>query len=576
MLEETINKLGLSDKPSHIWNVDETSFSKDPSKSKVVGCKGFTSTRTIASPGKDNTTVLLGCNAVGEKTPPMIVFKGKNVWDEWTTDEGYPGTAYAATSNGWMETAVFEAFFEKVFLKTVGQKRPILLIYDGHATHVGVNLINKARNAKITILKIPPHTSHLLQPLDLAVNKSFKDKWDLELVKWQRLNIGKPLPKKVFAKLLGQIWSTLSPAICAAGFHKAGIYPLNKNAVSELSFNQVLLQEWKEKTNILKLTEQPLLVQVPHSMIIKNIQSQESLLGRNPDTLLILCLNNINLIQNDCNKLMNSMTSSKRTNKVQILEDKIVTFEDLLLMRIKAGSSSKTKRKRMATGAEVITHDDVYKRTLEAHNLEMEKKGKKAKLMKQEEKKAKTDKKDTEYEVKEDSQVVKTKTEKINKYNKKQKKINEIVTETKFDEYIDNANKENVISKQGNIKQKYKRNIKMENKEIENDIPSNSRVVKKKVKTTKCNKNRKHYSSSSSENETQVKYDESSDDGDFWENQLTDNSDEDYQATELDSIAKPGCSYYTPVINGKRLGFSKVWHQKIRETLCRRSFKYKC
>lgn len=54
---------------------------------------------------------------------------------------GILGTANAATCNGWMETAVFEAFIEKVFFKTVGPKRPILLIYDGHATHVGVNLI---------------------------------------------------------------------------------------------------------------------------------------------------------------------------------------------------------------------------------------------------------------------------------------------------------------------------------------------------------------------------------------------------------------------------------------------------
>ncbi|KOB71361.1 Uncharacterized protein OBRU01_13858 [Operophtera brumata] len=98
LLEQTLTELKLLDRPSHIWNVDETSFLKDPSKSKVVGIKGFTSTRTIVSPGKDHTTVLLGCNALGEKTPPVIVFKGKNVWDEWTTDDGYPGTVYAATN----------------------------------------------------------------------------------------------------------------------------------------------------------------------------------------------------------------------------------------------------------------------------------------------------------------------------------------------------------------------------------------------------------------------------------------------------------------------------------------------
>lgn len=73
LLEETVNQLDLRDKPSHIWNVDETRFSKDLSKAKVVGLKGFTSTRTILSPDKDNTTVLQGCNALGEKTPPLII-----------------------------------------------------------------------------------------------------------------------------------------------------------------------------------------------------------------------------------------------------------------------------------------------------------------------------------------------------------------------------------------------------------------------------------------------------------------------------------------------------------------------
>lgn len=51
---------------------------------------------------------------------------------------------------------------------------------------------------------------------------------------------------------------------------------------------------------------------------------------------------------------------------VQILENKVVnyniTFEELL-RSVKAETSFKNKRKRMATGAEIITHDDVYKKT---------------------------------------------------------------------------------------------------------------------------------------------------------------------------------------------------------------------
>ncbi|CAG4918372.1 unnamed protein product [Colias eurytheme] len=115
LLENTINQLNLRDKPSSIWNLDGTSFCKDPSKTKVVVVKGHAATRVISSPGRDNTTVLLCANALGEKAPPLIVFKGKQVWDEWTIDKGFEGMRYAATANGWMESTVFENYLKKQF-----------------------------------------------------------------------------------------------------------------------------------------------------------------------------------------------------------------------------------------------------------------------------------------------------------------------------------------------------------------------------------------------------------------------------------------------------------------------------
>ncbi|XP_047022265.1 tigger transposable element-derived protein 2-like [Helicoverpa zea] len=246
LLYNTLVDLKLLDQPSAIWNVDETSFSNDPEKSKIVGAKGHPSTRVIASPGRENTTVLLGASAQGEKTPPLIIFKGKNVWDEWTSPDAYPGTSYAATKKGWMETDVFEKYFKKVFLPAVGDQRPILLIYDGHATHVGLNIIEEARKADITILKLPPHTSHILQPLDVAVMKSFKARWDPMLVKWQRSNVGVKLPKKEFAKLIGVVWAEIDSQVLRNGFRKAGIYPFNSEEIQESLFDPLKLSRWKE------------------------------------------------------------------------------------------------------------------------------------------------------------------------------------------------------------------------------------------------------------------------------------------------------------------------------------------
>ena len=43
---------------------------------------------------------------------------------------------------------------------------PLLVIYDGHLTHVLLKLIEKAIKVKITIVKLSPHVTDRLQPLD--------------------------------------------------------------------------------------------------------------------------------------------------------------------------------------------------------------------------------------------------------------------------------------------------------------------------------------------------------------------------------------------------------------------------
>ena len=52
---------------------------------------------------------------------------------------------------------------------------PRLLIYDGHLSHMWHGTIALARQKKVTIIKLPPHTTDLLQPLHVAVFKSVKD-----------------------------------------------------------------------------------------------------------------------------------------------------------------------------------------------------------------------------------------------------------------------------------------------------------------------------------------------------------------------------------------------------------------
>nr|XP_026494170.1 uncharacterized protein LOC113399291 [Vanessa tameamea] len=340
LLEKTINDLNLKYKPSSIWNLDETSFSKDPAKTKIVGAKGHAATRVISTAGKDNTTVLLGASASGEKLPPLIVYKGKNVWETWTSAEAYPGTSYAATKNGWMETEVFESFFKKTFLPIVKDKCPVLLIYDGHSTHVGLNIIEEARKANITILKLPPHTSHVLQPLDIAVMKPFKDRWDALLVQWQRLNIGSVMPKTEFARLIGQVWAGIDSQVLRNGFRKAGIHPVNREEINENQFDSLKLKHWRAYEST------------------RDVSHMDQDIKKTPKSLLTLTLKFFNDIA-----IRQIPTILEKTNISMNLN---ITFEELLLQKLKRGDSSpKPRRRKVAPGAEVITHKDVLQKKRE-------------------------------------------------------------------------------------------------------------------------------------------------------------------------------------------------------------------
>lgn len=362
ILENTINALGLQNKPERMWNIDETSYSNDPKKTKVVGLRGYAATRTTATSGKENTTVLFASNAAGGKGPPFIIFKGKNIWSEWTSEKAYPGTLYYATENGWIETNAFEQYIAKSFIPMINNKEePTLLIYDGHSTHVQLSVIEKAKENNITIIKLPAHSSHLLQPLDLAVFKAFKDRWDEKMVKWQRLHIGEKLPKKEFAVLIGEVWENLDPQIIRNGFKKGGIHPFNRDVILEGKLDLNALKRWKR--------------QKEHGTI-NRCYDTAVVTTKIPSTLIAMCLKKINTLTEDLMRsdviqsysqvaLTSHLPVSQINKSLKTLSPPAEnsSFEDLLLKTMKMAKTEIIKKKKVKiASAELITHDDVIRK----------------------------------------------------------------------------------------------------------------------------------------------------------------------------------------------------------------------
>lgn len=227
-----------------IWNCDESGFPHDPKNCRVVSVKGKTAFKVTCGAGRQNTTVLATCSASGEALAPLIIFQGKNLQSTWRGNKALKGTQYAVSDNGWITTEIFYDWFVK-FTENI-KDRPLLLIIDGHLTHVSPEVIKKAIDKNVTLLKFPPHITDVLHPLDVTCFGPIKRRWEAVLNKWCTTHGAKQsLSKPFFVDELAGIWKQcLSEKNVKAGFETTGIFSVDKNKYPRDRFDPRLLRRY--------------------------------------------------------------------------------------------------------------------------------------------------------------------------------------------------------------------------------------------------------------------------------------------------------------------------------------------
>lgn len=231
-LNQVMTKLDLKDKPHCIYNVDEKGIQTEHSPPYIVSADK--SVPAITS-SRSSMTTILGCgNALGNMMPPFYIFKGKRLRSE-LLDGSMAGSSGTVTDSGWSNSAVFQDFLQSHFLKYLQRgdvNQTVLLIFDGHKSHINIPVINWAKEHNIELFVLPAHTSHMLQPLDVGCFGPLQRIYNNECHKFMRNSPSTNITRYNVAGLSSRAYElALSVTNLKSSFKRTGIYPFDPSVI---------------------------------------------------------------------------------------------------------------------------------------------------------------------------------------------------------------------------------------------------------------------------------------------------------------------------------------------------------
>ena len=234
LVEQTKAKYGICN--NDVYNFDEAGFmmGKITQQLVVTGSERRGRPKAIQPGDREWVTVIAAINAAGWSVPPFLIFAGKYHLSAWYEEAEIPRDwAIAVSDNGWTNNELgvdwlkhFDAYTKA---RTVGARR--LLILDGHESHHSLEFQDLCKENNIYTLCMPPHSSHLLQPLDVGCFSPLKRAYSREVESLMRDHINH-ITKLEFLPAFKVAFDRAftSANICSA-FRGAGLVPLEPDTV---------------------------------------------------------------------------------------------------------------------------------------------------------------------------------------------------------------------------------------------------------------------------------------------------------------------------------------------------------
>ena len=234
LVENMKAKYGILDEDT--YNFDETGFmmGQISTGAVVTSAERRGRPKTVQQGDREWTTVIQGINAMGWAIPPYIIFQGKYHLTAWYKEKQIPRNwVLGVSDNGWSTNELglkwVEHFDKHTKGCTVGIAR--LLILDGHESHESLEFQQYCKDNKIITLCMPPHSSHLLQPLDVGCFSPLKKAYGRQAEALIRNKINHITKLEFLPCFKAAFDDAITKSNILGGFRGAGLVPLDPEVV---------------------------------------------------------------------------------------------------------------------------------------------------------------------------------------------------------------------------------------------------------------------------------------------------------------------------------------------------------
>ena len=234
LVEQTKAKYGICDED--VYNFDEAGFmmGKITTQLVVTGSERRGRPKAVQPGNREWVTLIQAINAAGWTVPPFLIFAGKYHLSAWYEEEDIPRDwAIAVSDNGWTTNKIGVGWLKhfNTYTKTrvVGTRR--LLVLDGHESHRSIEFQELCKENNIYTLCMPPHSSHLLQPLDVGCFSPLKRAYSREIEALIRHHINHITKLEFLPAFKAAFTRSFTAANIHSAFQGAGLVPLQPDVV---------------------------------------------------------------------------------------------------------------------------------------------------------------------------------------------------------------------------------------------------------------------------------------------------------------------------------------------------------